>query len=139
MGKPTLIENFVAEATVSPYRIVKAGSTDDKVLQAAANTDALFGVSNNLGGDLGKRCDIITSGVADVEYGGAVTRGDFLTADANGEAISVTRHTHTENTAAAYTQNATTQAGSGVRVIGVARVSGVAGDIGSVQIAPAFA
>lgn len=139
MNNPGLIKNFKAETAVAAYRIVKFGASDDTVAQAAANTDAMMGVNGALAGDAGKRVDIVLSGVAEVEYGGNVTRGDLLTADANGRAVAVTRHTHTENTAGAYTQNATTAAAGNVRVIGVAMVSGVLGDIGSVNISPSFA
>lgn len=134
---PSLIKNFTAEAAVALYRIVKFGAADGKVLQAAAAGDAMFGVSIQPGGAaIDARCDVAVAGIADVEYGGNVTRGDALTADANGKAVAATRHTHTENTAGAYAQNATTGAAAAVRTIGVAMVSGVSGDIGQVLIAP---
>ena len=115
MGKPLLIENFIAGAAISPYRICKPGATDGAALQSAAVGDFSFGVSDELGAASGARCDIITSGVPDVQYGGAVTRGALLTSDANGKAVT------------AVATN---------RTIGIARVSGVLDDIGSVQIAP---
>ncbi len=139
MNNPALIKNFKAEAAIAAYRIVKFGADDSSVLQSAAATDSMFGVCGPLAGELGKRVDITLTGVAEVEYGAAVTRGDRLTADASGRAIPVTRHTHTENTAAAYAQNATTGAGTGSVIIGIAMVSGVLGDIGSVNIVPSLA
>lgn len=139
MNNPTLIKNFKAEAAIAAYRIVKFGSDDVSALQAAAATDALFGVCGALAGDIGKRVDISLAGIAEVEYGAAVTRGDRLTADASGRAVPVSRHTHTENTAAAYAQNATTGAGTGSVIIGIAMASGVLGDIGSVNIIPSLA
>ena len=57
--------------------------------------------------------------IADVVLGGAVTRGDLLTSDANGAAIT-----------------ATAAAGTNIRVIGIALVSGVAGDIIPVLLNP---
>jgi hypothetical protein len=134
-----LTKNFIAEAAVVKYRIVKFGTADGKVLQAAVDTDAMFGVSTEIDSAINKRCDVHVAGIAEVEYGGNVTRGDLLTSDANGKAVAATRHTHTENTAATYTQNAVTAAASAKRVIGTAMVSGVAGDIGSVQLGPAAA
>ena len=116
MGKPTLIENFKAGAVVAPYRICMPGSDDDHAVQAAAATSGMFGVSDSLGADAAEgRVDIVTAGVAEVEYGGAVTRGAPLTSDASGRAVA---------------------AASGNRVIGIARVSGVSGDIGLAQLAP---
>lgn len=119
MANPGLTKSFTAEAAVSPYRIVKFGTGDDKVIQAAAVSDAMFGVANNLGGDIGKRCDVIMEGTAEVEYGGTITRGQPLTSDANGKAAA-----------------SAPAAGINNRIIGFALVSGVAGDIGSVQLSP---
>ena len=114
--KPILTENFTAEAAVSPYRICKAGAADGGALMGAAATDALFGVADELGADAaGDRLDIHTVGLAEVEYGGAVTRGDQLTSDASGRGVT---------------------AAAGNRGVGIARVSGVLGDIGQVQISP---
>lgn len=140
MNNPLLTKSLIAEGAAAPYRIIAHGTGDGKAKQATAATDALFGITGTLGAADGERVDVHVVGPVEVEYGGVVTRGDPLTSDANGKAIAVTRHTHTENTAAAYTQNATTGAGSDVRIIGFAAVSGALGDIGSVsQIAPGLA
>lgn len=113
-----LILNYNAGATVNGFRIVKHGTSDQEVIQAAANTDAIIGVAEQLGADAaGEPIDVWRTGVAQVEYGGNVTRGDPLTADADGKAIT-----------------AAPAAGANVRLVGFAEVSGVAGDIGSVQI-----
>ena len=119
MANPGLIKTYVAEAAVAAYRIVKPGTSDGNVVQGAAVTDALIGISGMVAGDLGKRVDIIHSDIAEVEYGGAVTRGDWLTSDANGKAVT-----------------AAPAAGTNNNVIGRALVSGVLGDIGSCLIAP---
>jgi len=117
MNNPSLIKNFIAEAAVAPYRIVKFGTNDDSVVQAAAAADASIGVNGALAGDIGKRVDIVLLGATEVEYGAAVTRGDLLTADADGKAVPAI---------------------AGNRVIGIAMASGVAGDIGSLTIAPSI-
>ncbi len=118
--KPILTENFTAGAAIAPYRICKPGAADGAALQAAANTDAMDGVSDSLGAAAaGDRVDIHTMGVVEVEYGGTVTRGGQLTSDADGKAIA-----------------AAPGAGVNMRVIGLARVSGVAGDICLVRLAP---
>lgn len=116
MHNPGLIKSLRAGAAIAPNRIVKFGSDDLHVVQAAAASDALIGVTT-LGATAAEQaCDFATEGLATVEYGGAVTRGAFLTADAQGRAIAATT--------------------AGQRVIGVAMVSGVSGDLGSVKIAP---
>ncbi|RIK92482.1 MAG: DUF2190 domain-containing protein [Proteobacteria bacterium] len=119
MSNPGLVKNYLAGAAIAAYRIVKWSDADGKVVQAAASTDALIGVADNLGIASGARGDIIRSGLAEVEYGGNVTRGDWLTADADGKAVA-----------------AAPAAGVNANVIGRAEVSGVAGDIGLVAIAP---
>lgn len=119
MGNPTQIKNVIAETAVTKYRIVKFGSADGKMVQAAAATDALIAVAGELDAAAGERLDVVTAGIADVEYGGTVARGDLLTSDANGKAVA-----------------AAPAAGVNNAVIGRAWVSGVVGDIGAVDIAP---
>ncbi|MCB0252561.1 MAG: DUF2190 family protein [Anaerolineae bacterium] len=112
-----LIKSFVPGAAIAPYRCVKHDTTDNSVVQGAAATNPLIGVSNSLGAAANDdTVDVVFSGIAEVEYGGNVTRGDLLTSDANGKAI------------------ATTTAGN--RIIGIAMASGVSGDIGLALINP---
>lgn len=118
MALELYLKNYTADAAVAAYRIVKAGSGDGYVAQAATATDFLMGVNDSVAPVAGERTDIVKAGIADVEYGGAVTRGAPLTADALGRAVV-----------------AAPAAGSNVRIVGFAEVSGVAGDIGSVHIA----
>lgn len=118
MRNPGLQKNYTAEAAIAAYRIVKFGAADGGVLQAAAATDKLIGVTDRMpAAAAGDRIDVIRTGIAEVEYGGAVAAGELLTADASGRAIV-----------------ATAAAGANVRVIGIAEVAGVAGDIGSMLI-----
>lgn len=117
MANPELIKAYTAGAAIAAHRIVVFGSADGAVIQAAASTDKLIGISEAFGAASGERIDIVRSGLADVEYGGSVTRGDMLTADANGKAVV-----------------AAPAAAVNAQVIGRAEVSGVAGDIGSVLI-----
>jgi len=118
MNNPDLIKSFLAGAAIAAHRIVKFGADDDHAIQSAAATDAHIGVSGNLGAAAAEeRIDITMDDVAEVEYGAAVTRGDLLTADANGMAIP-----------------AAPAAGVNNRIIGTAMVSGVLNDIGSVLI-----
>jgi hypothetical protein len=119
MLNPILTKNFNAGAAVNAFRIVKMGADDNNVIQAAAATDALVGVSTCLAAASAEPVDVILSGVAEVTYGGNVTRGALLTSDANGKAVA-----------------AAPAAGANVAVIGRALVSGVDGDVGCVLLAP---
>lgn len=120
MQNKGLIKTFLAGATINPYRIVKFGADDDHVVQGAAASDSLIGVADRLGADAAEdRCDVVLQGVTKVELGGTVARGALVTADADGRAVA-----------------AAPAAGANNRVIGVAMVSGVVGDIGSVLIQP---
>ncbi|NCJ06678.1 DUF2190 family protein [Synechococcales cyanobacterium C] len=118
MRNPLLLKNFAAGADIAPFRIVKFSTTDDLVVQAAAATDALLGVVE-LGAATGERVDVITHGIAEVEYGGTVTRGALLTSDTSGRAVAAAPATGVNN-----------------RIIGIAGVSGVSGDVGSVILYP---
>lgn len=116
MARPDLILSFIAAAAIAAHRIVVFGNDDSTVVTASAATDSLIGISD-LGADAaGDRLDIIMDDIAEVEYGGTITRGDPITSDANGKAITATV--------------------AGSRIIGFAMVSGVTGDIGSINIAP---
>lgn len=120
MPNPHLIKAFTAETAVSPCRIVKFGSADGAVVQGAAVTDLLIGVADSLGqSTAGDRIDVVLSGIADVEFGGNVTRGQLVTADSNGKAVAAAPATGVNN-----------------QVIGRALVSAASGDIGPILIAP---
>lgn len=119
MNNPTLIKNYIAGGTINPYRIVKWHSADGQVVQGAAVGDALMGVTGRFGAASGERLDVVRAGIAEVEYGGSVTRGQPLTSNGDGKAVA-----------------AAPSAGVNNRIIGFAEVSGVSGDIGSVQVLP---
>ena len=110
--------NYDAGAAIAAHRIVKF-SADYTVEQGAAATDALIGIADQAAAAAGDRVDVFRDGVVKVEYGGNVTRGDLLTSDANGMAVV-----------------AAPAAGSNVRIVGVAEISGVAGDIGLCLVSP---
>lgn len=119
MANVVLNRAGTAEGAIAAYRIVKFGANDGGYLQAAAATDYLAGVCESVGPASGERLDVIKAGIADVEFGGTVTRGQPVTSDANGKAVA-----------------AAPAAGANVRIIGFAEVSAVAGDIAPVWIEP---
>lgn len=84
---PLLDKTYTAGGTVSPYRFVKFGGSDTAILQAAAATDALIGVSGQIGAASGEVLDITLVGIGEVTAGGSITRGNAVTSDANGKAV----------------------------------------------------
>lgn len=117
---PSLFKTKTAGGAIAAYRIVALTTTDNQVVQAAAATAALCGVTQQLGADAaGDPVDIAKGGLPEVTLGGIVAAGDPLTADAEGKAIK-----------------AAPAAGSNVRIIGFAEVAGIAGDRIPFQFAP---
>lgn len=110
--KPTLTKSYIAEAAVTKRRIVKLGTADGKVLQGAAATDAIFGVSTEIDAAINERCDVHLAGMVEVEVGGTIARGDPITADANGKAVKAVPATGVNN-----------------RIVGWADVAAVSGDV----------
>lgn len=111
-------KGFVAGAAIAAKRIVKFGSADNAVVQAAAVADFSIGVSD-LAAASGEHVTVVMGGIAIVEYGGPITRGALVTTDADGKAVA-----------------AAPAAGANNRIVGVAMVSGVSGDLGSVLLQP---
>lgn len=91
MRNEGLTKSFSADGAIAKYRFVKFGSDDDHVAQATARNSLLMGVNASLAAtDAEDPVDIVVEGIATVEYGGSVTRGNQLTSDANGKAIAAT-------------------------------------------------
>lgn len=116
-----LNKSRTAGGAINQRRFVKFGASDYAVLQASSAADAYAGISLPIGGDSnttayesGQRVDIGIEGIYDLELGGTVTRGDFLTADANGKGIKVTA--------------------PGQRIGAIAEQSGVSGDYIQVRV-----
>lgn len=118
---PAEINSYIAGAAITRRRIVKWGAADGQILQGAAVGDFLMGVLTGLDAAVNEPADVVQGGIADVEYGGVVTRGAPLTSDATGRAVV-----------------AAPAAGVNNRIVGFAEVSGVLGDIGCVRLAIGF-
>jgi hypothetical protein len=114
-----LTKNYTAEGAIAKHRIVKVGAADYGVLQAAAATDKLIGVTTEVDADQGERVDVVHAGIVDLELGGNVAAGDLITSDADGKGVA-----------------AAPGAGANNRVIGIALIAGVAGDLAPVMLAP---
>ena len=102
-------------ATPIPARcIVQLGNSDDSIAQGTAQ-GVPIGVATDVAAKAGEHADAILSGIAYVQYGAQVERGERLKADGVGLAVP---------------------AGDGERSVGTALCNGVANDIGSVLINP---
>jgi hypothetical protein len=122
---PILDITFKAGADLSAYRYapVKLGANANEVLLAGAG-DEVIGILQNEPGN-GEAAAVRIAGTSLVKAAGAITKGAAVVANgaiADGKVTTAgAGHTHTENTAAAYVQNATTSspnAASVVQIIG---------------------
>jgi hypothetical protein len=87
---PSLVLNYTSGAAVGANRIVKLAS-DTTVIQGATTSDGLIGVNNELAATAsGQSLDIVMGGVAEVEAGGSITRGDLISSDTIGRAVTAT-------------------------------------------------
>ncbi|MCA1381293.1 capsid cement protein [Bradyrhizobium sp. BRP23] len=119
MANNGFTKSYTAEGAISANSIVKVGANDYGILQGAAATDKLIGITTEVAAVLGERADVVLEGIADLKLGGAVARGDLLTSDATGQGVT-----------------AAPAAGSNNRIIAMALISGVAGDVIPVKVAP---
>ena len=89
MANPRLTKNFLAGGTINPSRFVKPGADDNHVVQAAAGTDSILGVSQELlTPGSGDRVDVVMTGIARVKAGGVIAFGALVTSDGSGQAVS---------------------------------------------------
>lgn len=111
---PILTKSYNAGGAIVANSIVKAGANDYDVLQADGPTAAakLLGITTEVGAASGERVDVTLIGTADLKLGGTVARGDPVTSDASGFGVA-----------------AAPGAGVNNRIVGIALISGVSGDI----------
>jgi hypothetical protein len=115
----TLTKSYAAGAAIAAFRFCKIGSADFSAIQATDASVAILGVSERIGADSGSPVDVIKGGIAKLELGGAVTRGDLLIPDANGKGVA-----------------GSTVSGAAQFVGAIAEQSGVSGDIIDVLVVP---
>lgn len=108
------LKTYVSSGAIAPRRFVKFGANDSLVVQSgASDAGATIGVSDALGGTDTQRVEVYVQDFADVEFGGTVARGGYVTSDASGRAVA---------------------AGAGAAYCGIAWASAVTGDITSIKI-----
>lgn len=106
-------------AFATAFLIVKFGADDDTVSQATAVTEVYEGIAQHSTVSANDEIAVMVEGISRVVAGGTITRGDYLTSDANGKAVT-----------------AAPAAGINNNIIGIAQKSGVVNDIITVRIAP---
>lgn len=115
----SIIKGYKAEAALTGNRIVKFGTANNQVVPGAAATDKLIGVTTALDTDINDIGDVIKMGPAEVRLGGTVTRGDRLTSDSSGKAVT-----------------AAPSAGVNNYIVAIADASGVLDDIIPCTVVP---
>jgi len=114
-----LVKTLTAAGTIANRRLVKFGSNEGEVVQAAAASDAIIGVADCPNGAVsGDKIDIVLLGLCDVEFGGTVSAGALVTSDASGRAVAAAPAT-----------------GANVRIAGASYQAAVSGDIARVMLA----
>lgn len=119
IGQTTILEKSAkAGAAITAYTIAKYGADDDTLVPGAASADNLIGVFQH-SAENGKEVRVMLLGISRVKAGGNIARGDLLTSDANGLAVTIGA-----------------VAGTNYNSIGRAMASGVANDIIPVLLSP---
>lgn len=104
-----------AAAIGTQFLIAKFGADDDTLSVAAAATDGLIGIFQDVTTAAGQEVPVMLDGISWLKLGGPVTRGGLITSDANGNGVAATLGQH---------------------AVGVAMASGVLGDLIPVFILP---
>ena len=110
---------YRAQGLITKRSLCVWGNADGAATLATGSAAPLLGVSAEIDCADQIICDVFREGLVDVIYGGVVNRGDPLTANATGQAVT-----------------ANPAAGVNAYIVGFAEVAGVAGDVGFVFISP---
>ena len=114
-------------AGVLAYVCVVQGAADGGCKKpAAANAAGFLGVTVEAQATQNKSVPVQKDRIARVKYGGTITRGDRLVINGTSGDVKTIESTITAAPGTASVQN----------VVGIAEVSGVSGDIGSMMIQP---
>ena len=122
MGRTTglLQKGYTATSAIGARRLMKFGATDGTVVIATAAADRVIGIQSEIDCAIGERASAAMVGcIEELVAGGTIARGDSVVAGAAGAGFA-----------------AAPGAGVNVFAIGMAEISGVAGDIITVIIAP---
>lgn len=122
IGKTTtgISKSVTAGSAVTANTIAKFGANDDTMIPATGSTDQLIGIFDHDAASSAEVRVLLPGNIGNLKLGtGGITRGGFVTSDANGLGVAPG-----------------STAGTNYTVIGYALKSGSAGDIVPVLIAP---
>jgi len=87
-----LIKTFKqGDTSLTKYRIVKVGTNADEVVAATANTDVMFGVTNeSADATTGNPVGVYMDGVVKLTIASASTKGGYITATTGGKGVLTT-------------------------------------------------
>ncbi len=124
MGATTGISKGVkcTAPIATQYTWATPGADDDTFSVASGSSNPLIGIFQATTENAGDIVEVMTSGISYIKLGDTVTRGQELTSDANGNGVPVTNYPPS----------------TGIWSGGVALMSGVAGDIISVDLEDDF-
>ncbi len=82
---------LMAGAAIGARRLVHVenDANDRSAIQGADSFDPLIGVSGSRAVKESETVEVAIAGIAEVEFGGAVSRGDLLTTDNEGKAVAI--------------------------------------------------
>lgn len=116
MSNPQLTKNYSAGAAIAPFAIVRF-SAAETVVTASAATDALIGVTSDVGPASGERVDVIMEGITYCVAGAAVAQGALLTSDASGRAVTAAPAVGVNNRTIGFAVEAAVAAGDVIRIM----------------------
>ena len=88
MSNVLLWKAYNADGAIGAYKIVKPGANDGEAKIASAAGDDVFGVTGRGSAKDGERVEVAHIGIAEVEAGGAITRGKRVKSDGDGNAVA---------------------------------------------------
>ncbi len=136
---PGIVVSFPAGADLRNYQFAPVTLNADGTVLLASDNQVAIGILQNKPA-AGEPASVMISGISKAVANGAITVPLTPVVSAGNGRIraATTYHTHTENTAASYTQNATTAQGQGGSyILGFAlRTAATAGEVIEVFLAP---
>ena len=111
MSNPILTKTYSAGGAIGPNLIVKWGAADFTVVAATAATDRSIGVTRaGVTVASGETVDVVVKGEYEIKAGGSITRGDPITSDSAGKAVTAAPATAANNPIIGYAKQSASSA-----------------------------
>lgn len=88
-SNPAAFQTFVASETIGKFKAVVLGTAENAIDLAGAG-ERVIGVTGDIGASAGEAVAVQIYGVAKIEAGGSITKGVYVKADADGNAVATT-------------------------------------------------